>query len=151
MKEAWEAAKLRGAKILKGISDDKNGEAAESADAKPEEEKIEALAGRFRDLRHTAVSRMLDAGVPIAKVAKIVGWSPATMVRMAARYGHFTLEELRSAVESISRAEIQEGSPVIPPVSKITQRDLIGSENPLLYSILCSLSRNGVLTSCDSF
>jgi|HubBroStandDraft_2_1064218.scaffolds.fasta_scaffold1564614_1 hypothetical protein len=25
------------------------------------------------------------------------------MVRMAARYGHFALEELRSAVESISR------------------------------------------------
>ncbi len=58
---------------------------------------------------------MLDAGVPIAKVAKIVGWSPATMVRMAARYGHFALEELRSAVESISRSEIQQGSPVIPP------------------------------------
>ncbi|HEY6329990.1 MAG TPA: hypothetical protein VI756_11680, partial [Blastocatellia bacterium] len=60
----------------------------------------------------------LDAGVPIAKVAKIVGWSPATMVRMAARYGHFALEELRSAVETISRPEIQPGSPVFPPVSK---------------------------------
>ena len=42
---------------------------------------------------------MLDAGVPIAKVAKIVGWSPSTMVKMAARYGHFNLEELRGAVE----------------------------------------------------
>jgi hypothetical protein len=37
------------------------------------------------------------------------------MVRMAARYGHFALEELRSAVESISRPEIQEESPVNPP------------------------------------
>jgi len=77
---------------------------------------------RFHDLRHTAVSRMLDAGVPIAKVAKIVGWSPATMVRMAARYGHFALEELRSAVDSISRIkiqpEIQQGSPVSSPVSE---------------------------------
>jgi hypothetical protein len=58
---------------------------------------------------------MLDAGVPIAKVAKIVGWSAATMVRMAARYGHFALEDLRSAVESISRPGVQEGSPVNPP------------------------------------
>ena len=61
---------------------------------------------------------MLDADVPIAKVAKIVGWSPATMVRMAARYGHFALEELRSAVETISRTEIQAESPVFPPVSE---------------------------------
>jgi hypothetical protein len=64
---------------------------------------------------------MLDAGVPIAKVANIVGWSPATMVRMAARYGHFALEELRSAVESISRAEIGTGSPVIPPGMGVTE------------------------------
>jgi hypothetical protein len=57
---------------------------------------------------------MLEAGVPIAKVAKIVGWSAATMVRMAARYGHFNLEELRSAVETISRREIRVASPVFP-------------------------------------
>lgn len=73
---------------------------------------------RFHDLKHTAVSRMLDAGVPIAKIAKIVGWSPATMVRMTARYGHFGLEDLRAAVETISRpakGEIDMGSPVNPP------------------------------------
>ncbi len=86
VKEAWEAAKKR-------------------AD----------VNCRFHDLRHTAVSRMLDGGVPIAKVAKIVGWSSATMVRMAAQYGHFALEDLRSAVESISRPGIQERSPVNPP------------------------------------
>ena len=72
---------LRAARILKG----------ETEETDPEE-KIAPLACRFHDLRHTAVSRMLNAGTPIAKVAKIVGWSPATMVRMAARYGHFSLE-----------------------------------------------------------
>jgi integrase len=87
VKEAWEAAKRRA-----------------------------GVKCRFHDLRHTAVSRMLDAGVPIAKVAKIVGWSAATMVRMAARYGHFALDDLRSAVETISRPGIREGSPVNPPV-----------------------------------
>ena len=86
IKEAWEAAKVRA-----------------------------GVKCRFHDLRHTAVSRMLDAGVPIAKVAKIVGWSPATMVRMAARYGHFAVDDLRSAVESISRPEIRTESPVNPP------------------------------------
>jgi integrase len=86
VKEAWEAAKTRS-----------------------------GVKCRFHDLRHTAVSRMLEAGVPIAKVARVVGWSPATMVRMAARYGHFALEDLRSAVESISRPEISDESPVNPP------------------------------------
>ena len=73
---------------------------------------------RFHDLKHTAVSRMLDAGVSIAKIAKIVGWSPVTMVRMSARYGHFGLEDLRGAVETISRPsenKINQGSPVNPP------------------------------------
>jgi integrase len=98
IKEAWEQAKKRAASTEK-------------------RKLLEPLRCRFHDLRHTAVSRMLEAGVTIAKVAKIVGWSPATMVRMAARYGHFTLEELRSAVETISRAEIKEGSPVFSPVS----------------------------------
>jgi integrase len=89
-KEAWEAARLRAARILKGATEEKS------------EEKIAPLPCRFHDLRHTAVSRMLNAGIPIAKVAKIVGWSASTMVLMAKRYGHFSLNELRDAVESIS-------------------------------------------------
>jgi integrase len=96
VKEAWEAAKKRA-----------------------------GVKCRFHDLRHTAVSRMLDAGVPISKVAKIVGWSAATMVRMAARYGHFSLDDLRGAVESISRPVIQEGSPVNPPgIEQITSKNV---------------------------
>ena len=112
IKEAWEAARLRAARILKG----KKGETDANTETKPKEE-IAPLACRFHDLRHTAVSRMLNAGIPIAKVAKIVGWSPATMVRMAARYGHFSLNELRDAVESISGAGIEAGSLVFSPVS----------------------------------
>jgi integrase len=106
IKEAWEAAKIRAARILQGIDNEE-----QSAKVKP-------LSCRFHDLRHTAVSRMLNAGIPIAKVAKIVGWSPATMVRMAARYGHFSLNELRVAVESISGPGIVAESPVFSPVSE---------------------------------
>ncbi len=106
IKEAWEAARVRAAKILKG----------ETEETEPKEETA-PLACRFHDLRHTAVSRMLNAGIPIAKVAKIVGWSTSTMVLMAARYGHFSLNELRGAVESINGAGIEAGSPVFSPVS----------------------------------
>jgi integrase len=106
IKEAWEAARLRAARILIG----------ETEETEPKEE-IAPLACRFHDLRHTAVSRMLNAGVPLAKVAKIVGWSASTMVLMAKRYGHFSLNELRDAVESISNGKIDAGSLVFSPVS----------------------------------
>ena len=43
--------------------------------------------------------------VPIPMIAKIVGWSSSTMAKMASRYGYFGIEELRSAVESISTAQ----------------------------------------------
>jgi hypothetical protein len=49
---------------------------------------------------------MIAARVPIPIIAKIVGWSSSTMAKMAARYGHFGIEELRSAVESISNSTI---------------------------------------------
>jgi integrase len=58
-KEAWEAARKRA-----GVS------------------------CRFRDLRHTACTRMLEAGTPLSVVATIMGWTPSTAVRMSRRYGH---------------------------------------------------------------
>ena len=62
-----------------------------------------ALLGvRLHDLRHSAVSRMVAAGVPLPMIGKIVGWSPSTLALMTARYGHFGVEELRNAVETIS-------------------------------------------------
>jgi len=39
------------------------------------------------------------------------------MVRMAARYGHFSLNDLRGAVESISGGGNEAGSLVFSPVS----------------------------------
>jgi hypothetical protein len=57
---------------------------------------------RFHDLRHSAVSRMIAARVPLPIIAKIVGWAPGTMAKMAARYGHFGIEEPRGTVEAIS-------------------------------------------------
>jgi len=56
---------------------------------------------RLHDLRHTGVSRMINARIPLPIIAKLVGWSPGTLAKMAARYGHFSLEEMRSALDSI--------------------------------------------------
>jgi integrase len=56
---------------------------------------------RFHDLRHTAVTRMLRARVPLTTVAQIVGWSPSTMYLMAKRYAHILQPEMRTAVAAL--------------------------------------------------
>ena len=73
---------------------------------------------RIHDIRHSAVSRMIQGGVPLPLLARIVGWSAGTMARMAARYGHFTTESMRAAVEMISAPqEISAGYPKKSPKS----------------------------------
>ena len=57
---------------------------------------------RFHDLRHTGCTRMLEAGVSFPVLASLMGWSPATTIRMAKRYGHIGHTALRSAVEAIA-------------------------------------------------
>jgi integrase len=104
IKEAWEFAKRRAGLILAGLPIDSK-------------EKVPALECRFHDLRHTAITRMRNNGTPIEKIAKIVGWSTGQMVRMAALYGHYSLDDLREAVENIGVSEVS-GSPVISPVSE---------------------------------
>jgi integrase len=61
---------------------------------------------RFHDFRHTAATRMLEAQppIPFQVVVDIMGWSPATAIRMAKRYGHIGQESLRNAVNSIAAA-----------------------------------------------
>ena len=110
VKEAWEAARKRTRRhcpqCKTGILADKpkpeRGYACIECRFESEELPAGLVGVRFHDLRHSAVSRMLNARVPITKIAQIVGWSTATAVRMASRYGHFSLEELREAVDSIS-------------------------------------------------
>lgn len=43
---------------------------------------------RPHDLRHTAATRLLEAGVGLTVVGEILGWASSTTVLMAKRYGH---------------------------------------------------------------
>jgi integrase len=64
-------------------------------------ESAKASAGvecRFHDLRHTACTRLLERAVPLSVVASILGWSAATTIRMAKRYGHIGAQAQRDAV-----------------------------------------------------
>jgi len=54
---------------------------------------------RFHDLRHTAATRMADAGADAFTLAAILGHSD---IRMTARYTHATDEAKRRAVETLA-------------------------------------------------
>ena len=58
---------------------------------------------RLHDLRHTACTRMLEAGVPLTVVGSILGWSGSTMVLMAKRYGHIGPQAKHDAVAVLDR------------------------------------------------
>jgi integrase len=53
---------------------------------------------RFHDLRHTAAWRMVEAGVDLVTVSKILGHSS---IQMTMRYCHPTPENMRMAVEKL--------------------------------------------------
>jgi integrase len=57
---------------------------------------------RTHDLRHTACTRMLEAGIPFSVVASVMGWSASTTVRRAKRYGHIGQEAQKQAVAVLS-------------------------------------------------
>lgn len=53
---------------------------------------------RWHDLRHTCCTRLLERGVSLPIVGRILGWSPSTTVRMAQRYGHIGHDTQRQAM-----------------------------------------------------
>lgn len=57
---------------------------------------------RWHDLRHTAVTRLLENSQTLPMVASIMGWSPSTTVRMAQRYGHISTDARRAAMEAMN-------------------------------------------------
>lgn len=57
---------------------------------------------RFHDLRHTAATRLADAGTDAFTIAAILGHST---IQMSARYTHATDERKRRAVENMSRCQ----------------------------------------------
>lgn len=64
--------------------------------------KMAGVKMRWHDLRHTAVTRLLENGQTLPMVASIMGWSPSTTVRMAQRYGHISTDARRAAMEAMN-------------------------------------------------
>lgn len=70
---------------------------------------LSAVSCRFHDLRHTAITRMLEGGVPLAVVASLMGWSPSTTTKMSRRYGHIGNDAHREAVAVLDRKPGKQG------------------------------------------
>ena len=62
---------------------------------------------RFHDLRHSAATRMADAGVDPFTLAYIFGWSD---IRMAMRYTHATNATMKQAVRSLDSLSTRLGN-----------------------------------------
>jgi integrase len=73
---------------------------------------------RWHDLRHTVCIRLLEAGLSLPLVGRLLGWSASTMVVMTHRYGHVDALTQREAMARLDR---------FPP-QKSPQRD--GSQSP---------------------
>lgn len=56
---------------------------------------------RFHDLRHSACTRLLEAGVPLMVVGQLLGWARGTVALMAAKYGHVGPKALQDAVKAL--------------------------------------------------
>jgi len=69
-------------------------------------EKAGIVDFHFHDLRHTAASYMVMAGVPMKTVGEILGHKTATMTE---RYSHLTPEHKRQAVELLPDWEKNDG------------------------------------------
>ena len=117
-KEAWEKARERAAVIIGGETEEaqptppKQGRQKNAAkpekkpNGKGESKKPARLQCRYHDLRHTAITRLLEAGIPYPVVAHMMGWSAATAIRMAKRYGHIGNQALRDAADVLGAVKL---------------------------------------------
>ena len=63
--------------------------------------RIAGVQIRFHDLRHTTVTRLLDAGCTLEQISPILGWSARTMTEMMKRYQHRSLENRRKTLKAL--------------------------------------------------
>jgi integrase len=80
--------------------------------------KAAGVSLRWHDLRHTVCTRLLEAGLSLPLVGRILGWSASTMVVMTHRYGHVDALTQREAMARLDRL-----TPQKPPQAP-------GSESP---------------------
>jgi integrase len=68
--------------------------------------KTARVTARWHDLRHTVCTRLLEAGLSLPLIGRILGWSPSTMVLMSHRYGQVDALTQREAMARLVRVAV---------------------------------------------
>jgi integrase len=95
--------------------------------------KLAGLPGlRYHDLRHSAATKLLESGTPMATVAAILGWSASTAIRMAKRYGHIRPDAQRRALDSINTPLSVSSAQISAP--RVTNIAHVASVEPAMHT-----------------
>ncbi|MCX6565023.1 MAG: tyrosine-type recombinase/integrase [Candidatus Aminicenantes bacterium] len=98
--------------------------ACRRAKADPKDENDSGIVGlRLHDLRHTAATKMIEAGVDLVTVSKILGHAS---IQMTMRYAHPTPENMKRAVDRL-------GDILDPTRQKV---DTVEIPKPLKHSVI---------------
>ena len=81
---------------------------------------------RFHDLRHCAATRMIQAGVNLVDVSRILGHSS---ILMTMRYAHSTTKSMREAVEKLGKTYDQTRQKVDSPSVKVEIKRPVSHSN----------------------
>ena len=72
---------------------------------------------RFHDLRHSACTHLLEAGVPLMVVGQLLGWAGGTVAAMAKKYGHVGPKALQDAVKALEPKRKRQRKPTAQPTT----------------------------------
>lgn len=87
----------------------------------PKDDKDPGIVGlRLHDLRHTAASKMIEAGADLVTVSKILGHSS---IQMTMRYAHPTPENMRRAVDRLGEVLGQTRQKVDRPAAAVVRSE----------------------------
>jgi len=107
--------------------------------------KAAGVSLRWHDLRHTVCTRLLEAGLSLPLVGRILGWSASTMLVMTHRYGHVDALSQREAMARLDRLTTQKPPQARGSYSLTNSR--FHSEIPLLPTMCVSLVLKRVPTN----